>query len=208
MARYKNKSKRAYAPPPPPPPREPGAWSDRSIAKAGMWISAVAALAAIVALALQYLEINGDYDYKRRQAEPELNVNFSNSAGRFILTINSIGVGDAKLKWFEALVDGSVVPTWDHWVSALGHMGEAHYENFHVPIPGVYARGFSGVLLQIPSGPLERLLWQQRGRMNFRMCYCSIFDECFISSGVEETEKVKACGAKSPLRFYAPSMDP
>lgn len=120
-------------------------------------------------------------------------------------TVINQGVGPARVRWMEIRVDGSAVPD----SSAL--MARAARLPASAPVdrgPHMYTYSVQGrvmrageeiTFLRWHHDARRDLTWNaldkaRFGRMEIRVCYCSVFDECWIShSDSPDPEPVAQC---------------
>ena len=115
-----------------------------------------------------------------------------NKGGQTIsLGISNAGVGPAKVHWLELSYDGRPTPSLRSMVIAC--CGEVE-RNGHLSTPlsfnatrlqsGVLRAGETVNVFTLPRTPENAAAWDRLDsasrRLGFRVCYCSVFDECWI----------------------------
>ncbi len=94
------------------------------------------------------------------------------------------GVGPAIVAWYEAVVDGEVVPSLHtaEFVNALDLPMRPSGFGYMIPSGSAYRAGWVGKLLWFPLGAFQRelMLKLREHRVEVRACYCSITDECWL----------------------------
>lgn len=108
------------------------------------------------------------------------------------------GLGPAVINVFEVTVDGKPVTTWDAVMVAFGIDVASAKGKYSIPVPGSY----------IPTGPTQPWLWlesppearaalvKNSQRVNIKLVYCSVYDECWERSGAGEPKAVAKQEAK------------
>lgn len=101
---------------------------------------------------------------------------------RFRLIAQNVGIGPARVRDFKVTVDGAPHVTWDSAMRELtGHDEKLSYSfsaiNGRTIPPDRTVEIF--VLKELEL--IEKVLGDQE-RLEFEACFCSIFDECWITS--------------------------
>ncbi len=145
---------------------------------------------------------------------PYLQSSFSNQdhagADRINLTVTNAGVGPAKLETVEMFLNGRSVPNSETLMSRCcdvdpDHPGPIHWVTG--PQSAVLRPGEVIELLALPKTAENQQVWERLNRslasITFQGCYCSVFDECWISDlqGFKPTP-VKSC--PTPATPYKP----
>ena len=178
------------------------------------WSEYVATVAALAISLISLWVAVGTEDANRKMVAatswPFLQVDKSNVDGQgrpdIALSVVNSGVGPAKVESFEV--------SW----RGREYRGSAAYlrdccGRRAVPFPSkpgqtpvvtggvagtVIRAGESRTFLDMPLGPDNVAAWhaldRARFEMHFRICYCSVFDECWLSTFVSlESERVGKC---------------
>lgn len=100
---------------------------------------------------------------------------------RLRLFAENVGIGPARVKHFEVTVDGQVQPTWGAAMnSLLGDTTSVNYVQSTIGNRTIPAGG-EVLMFELHDKQLMPRLSEQFDRLNFEACYCSIFDECWIT---------------------------
>ncbi len=114
------------------------------------------------------------------------------------------GLGASQIKSFRVLVDGEPKTTWQETLIALRIKDEAivrgikredlEYE-CSVPYIGSIRRpGTEDTLIWFMPGAGADMLARETHRIYIEMCYCSLYEECWITTNIEgEERKVQNC---------------
>ena len=178
---------------------------------------AVAIAALVTSVTSIWLSLSqGDEMARLVQAQswPYLEYESSNTGDdgpQIDLVVRNAGVGPAKVESFAVLWDGKPVKGWASLVKACC-LADGTPTNQPLDIPKltgghalsskliqrVLRASDSVTLLRLPKSEANAELWTKlddaRFRIQFRICYCSVFDECWTSDLRSTTQTlVKAC---------------
>jgi hypothetical protein len=151
-------------------------------------LSIAVGVAAICAVAIAVYQAKIMREQQRASAWPYIVQ--SNSFGErtpYLRQMHNAGVGPARVRWFEVLVDGKPLSHWADVVRAMTGESEPGliYSSFrrgHVMLPGV-----SETILQLPPGPRALKFWSAaQTRLATIVCYCSVYDECWRADDRED----------------------
>ena len=119
-------------------------------------------------------------------------------------TVVNQGVGPARVRWMEVRVDGQAVPnTTALMLRAAGLTLDARIDRRDAYTSGIQGRvlraGEEITFLRWHHAAQREPVWSaldkaRFGRIVIRTCYCSVFDECWIShSETPDTLRVDQC---------------
>lgn len=107
-------------------------------------------------------------------------------------SVENLGVGPAKLRTLEVLIDGQAVNGHNALIRAASALADDENLDaanvFSVPVGGRVLRpGESITFLRWDRGDDVAGRWEaldraRFGRLTMRACFCSVFDECWIST--------------------------
>lgn len=158
-------------------------------------LSVCAIIVAVSAVLVAVFEVRTEREFQEISVLPYIYQYDSNRDGAYHRFVHNLETGPALVRSFEIRVDGELVGSWPAAVDALtGENG---------PMTVTTLR--SGFLLP-PDQPLdllrlplesigERFYAEVRAeRLSTRICYCSLYDACWISTdAATEPEAVAAC---------------
>jgi hypothetical protein len=101
------------------------------------------------------------------------------------MKIENAGVGPAKLVSLEIFQDDKRLHTPRDLVSALDPTNPRPNLSLGITLPTVLRAGTDMLILGMKREGNEALwdkLNRERFRFRFRACYCSVFDECWVSN--------------------------
>ena len=129
--------------------------------------------------------------------QPRLFINFyHNDTGAGWQLLND-GLGIARIRGFRALFDGTRM-NMGSMTDALPPFGilttKVKYSN---PYAGLVIPADPNriiILLSVPPGPAADTLVRDNARVTFELCYCSIYNECWLASSRDfESKKDNSC---------------
>ncbi len=161
-------------------------------------LSVCAIIAAITAVAIAVYEARITREYQKISVWPYVMQYNEHIPGQTDYTRNiaNNGIGPAVIRSFRVYVDGEPQQNWNGVLNAL--IGEQEpaliYSSMHrgkVLLPGV-----AEAIMRLPAGERATRFWQatQGGRFVTQLCYCSLYDECWVArGGAGEPEAVREC---------------
>ena len=168
-------------------------------------LSLCAIVAAVAAVGVSVYEARIDRAHQRISVWPYLSQYNSNESGDYLRIVSNVGLGPALVRSFQVRVDGKTVKTWREAIFALtGEPGGplAAYSYGSLGRGQVLLPGAPYTLLKMPLQPTGLRFHQQVDRMWTRVCYCSLYEECWIADSAEdEPRRVGDCPAGREAEF-------
>ncbi len=158
---------------------------------------ASAIVIALASLGITLYEAKATRDHDRMSVWPRLAQEASDSAGRYERTITNVGLGPALVRSFEVRLDDTVQTSWTPVVTALllGHPPDGSF--FSAVGPGtVLLPGRTIHVLTVIAGKLSDTAMAQDYRVASRICYCSLYGECW-STATHQAEPTRVPGCAS-----------
>lgn len=156
---------------------------------------AIALLALIfsgIALGVALYEAYNNRQTAQATVKPILETSFEFNKNGTGWELHNSGVGPAAIKWFDVLVDGAQVPSWQLVGGALNLSKGAGY-TFIIPTGKTYPAGTSKQLFWVEDGNEQEKIIRNATRVRFRFCYCSIRDECWIKEAGSDVPAEADC---------------
>ena len=125
---------------------------------------------------------------------------------KFEVIVGNRGIGPAIVKFAEVSVDEEPQPSWFHVVDTIADGRRFGLSNFNLQ-GTVLSPGEDITLLSIEAqfATLETVVafrdLARSDRMKFRVCYCSVFDDCqalLLSVNGPETTPLDSCPTANP----------
>ena len=164
-------------------------------------VSASATIIAIAALATAVYQAKLSRDQAAASVWPYLLQGSSGNDG-YAAIVQNLGVGPAKVGGFEVTIDGKPAKNWANVAEAMGvklswtgHRTTSFRPGIVVPAGAVID------LLHLPDSADARIFRSQLDRMRVRICYCSIYDECWTVATKESPAPAKLCRDDEARRF-------
>jgi hypothetical protein len=142
-------------------------------------IAKFALILSAVSLTVSSFQAYNNRKTSHAQVKPIVNVSFEYRTEGSGWELRNKGVGPASFKWFQVLVDGVPVPTWDFVPRALEFPEDAHFR-FAVPSRGTYSAGEVVKIFWVEPGEADKKLRKGAQRIAFKYCFCSVQDDCWI----------------------------
>ena len=120
-------------------------------------------------------------------------------ANRFQFVVQNAGIGPARIRDVRVTIDGDPVKTWSDVIRALG--GDTLPKGLRYTQSQITGRtlppGDPMTVFELTDGPTSERINASIGRFDMTLCYCSVFDECWVSrySELREPEPVAECRA-------------
>ena len=152
-----------------------------------MSVSAIVAAIAAVLVAAYEARINREY--QRISVWPRIQQSNSFAgADTYQRIVSNVGVGPALIRSVQVNVDGVARRNWSDVIHALigkpapGHIYSALHAGY-VVLPNK-----DMTVLKIPPGEDAQKFWEQTQtpRLSIRICYSSLFDECWVSDSLAD----------------------
>ena len=119
------------------------------------------------------------------------------------LSIENLGVGPAKVRSFEVLIDGHAVADHNALIRAAAGLEEnVDYDQstfYSLPVTGRVLRAGETLSFarwdrtEVVAQPWAALDQARFGRLELRVCYCSVFEECWVNT-LQATDPQPAAG--------------
>ncbi|RUO36096.1 hypothetical protein CWE13_09480 [Aliidiomarina shirensis] len=134
-----------------------------------------------------------DREYARASVWPKLELFRSYSGEEFSYGVANKGTGPAIIQYAKVSVGSKPIKRWSE-VSEFSNITQSHINSITVPsgqtVTPLHYRG------ELISDILEF-----DEKINIELCYCSIYQECWIVNRSNETQQVKQCMVSSEEAF-------
>jgi hypothetical protein len=167
-------------------------------------VSSSASLVAVIALGTSLYEARLNREQQRASVWPYVTQgNTGTYTASYARVVRNVGIGPAKVRSFQVWVRGRPRHSWREVFDAV-----------HAPVSGsayltaglargmVLPPGVEVKLLAISDSAAAVVFAQRLKQVDTRICYCSLYDECWADArGMEEPEPVDSCPAEPALEF-------
>ena len=163
----------------------------------GKLAASSAIVVALASLAITLYEARATREHDRMSVWPRLVQETSDSGGRYDRVITNAGLGPALIKSFEIRLDDTVRSSWSPVVQALVSPAPVPGYFFSAVGPGtVILPGHTLHVLTILAERLSSVAAERDPRLVSRVCYCSLYGECWAAESRHlEPKSVARCSA-------------
>ncbi|GAA0707883.1 hypothetical protein [Dokdonella soli] len=171
--------------------------------------SALALAVSVFALAIGAYQTRLMQGQARASVWPFLSIGYTYSsntdANGFIWTIVNNGVGPAKVESVTLSLDGKPMKRWDDVLAALGAPQDSNSAMSSISgevIPPDTNRETTIPAIKINSREAASLFKQAEARFRMDICYCSVYDECWIAHWQKaRVDPVGQCDTTGTVQF-------
>lgn len=186
-----------------PEPRKTGhRWVDFTIAGSALTVSVISLVVAIGHGRTMEKMADANARLVKASSWPFMGAHMGVNENAIVLGVANEGVGPAKVRWVQVTYDGRPArSTLDLLARCCGLTPNGHVDYaFSLLTNTVVRAGDSVDMITLKREPLNAQIYEPLRRnalrVGFRICYCSVFDECFISNGMSlDTRPVDRCVA-------------
>src|SRR4051812_39016835 len=167
------------------------------------YLSLGVGLAVIGALVVSLYQANLARAQLRASAWPYLTQGNDWSTGDYQWTVSNQGVGPAKIRSFQVMVDSQPVQTWNAAVRMLTGSGDSTLTYSSFGRGSVMPAGSTRPLLRLRKGERAQQFWiAAQRRLRTVTCYCSVYDECWSAdSELRDPVPIDACTTDPAAEF-------
>jgi hypothetical protein len=178
--------------------------------------SQIAQFSGVLALAISFLALAvGAYQTRLMQEQARASVwpyvtigkNEDTTQGQesFTWRADNNGVGPAKIQSVQVFLDGTPYRNWHELFAKLAPEQEFHGATSSlngIVLPASLNRETTIEMVK-PNTPERAKVFQQaQERIRIEVCYCSVYDECWIAHSLKTTsETVARCDTGGKLQF-------
>jgi hypothetical protein len=169
-------------------------------------IAVSAVVISMCALVVSFYEVSVMRGDQRASVWPYLDVEMSYSADGFGIQAANNGIGPAVVRSVQVEVDGEPAEDWDDVIERLvGPNSGIDYSIYRVnPINGeVLPAETVARLFEVGGGwtDIKRQLADGFGRVSWRICYCSVYEECWTLDSAGDGRLEGVCRPDPPREF-------
>jgi hypothetical protein len=177
-------------------------WVDFVIAGSALLISVISLVVAIGHGEIMRQMAEANARLVKANSWPFIGAHMSVGEKAISLGIANEGVGPAKVRWVQVTYDGKPArSTLELLTRCCGLTPGGHVDYEYALLTNTVVRAGDTVdMITLRREPVNesifKILRPNARRVGFRVCYCSVFDECFISDGLSlDTHTVGRCVA-------------
>lgn len=154
-----------------------------------MLIALSAIFTSVVAVAVAIYSAYVDRTYARASVWPSIMIAQSHLGDNLKYVVINQGTGPALIKYARIGTASQYYPTWRALLNDTGH-SKANFTQAHISSGVVRA---SQQIVAFETNNKDLIAALDNVLVNAEICYCSIYDECWISTGGMVTREVEAC---------------
>lgn len=163
----------------------------------------IAGSALIVSLITAFASIYSafiDRAYARSSVWPRLEIHrsYDGSGAYFSYGVNNKGTGPAVIKYAKLSYNDKVLKSWPEYLQMRSGRAVGHTQS-HIGSK-VLSAGESIKPLETRDKEVATLLADEDG-LQIELCYCSIYDECWLTDRTNTPTPVAQCTIDDKLRF-------
>lgn len=159
---------------------------------ADRWIAIATSIAAFAALAFVMWDSSPERKYRKLAIPPKVVVSylFNETGSGFVMT--NASSGPAVIYWTTVTIDGRVMPTWIDVSAALGSTTMLEFSSI---IPADMLKPETQQQIFWVAGDALDTAWQGKdSRVEIETCYCSIFEECWVTTRLKPNpQPINSC---------------
>ncbi len=161
-------------------------------------VSFAALVLSVLALMVSVLEVSAIREDQRVQVWPYMTVASSFGPNGYSLEAINKGIGPARVRTMEVLFDGKPVDDIDKLiVDTVGEDDAFSYDLYRTSniAQSVMSADERATLFAVPwEDRTRRLSSVWHGRLSVRVCYCSVYDDCWMAELDDgEPESIETC---------------
>ncbi|MEM9056832.1 MAG: hypothetical protein AAGD86_05105 [Pseudomonadota bacterium] len=173
--------------------------STRWYHKSEMVMAASAVIVSVAAVVVAVYSAWIDRSFARAATWPHLEIYRSYADDRLSHGVSNRGTGPAIVHYAVLEDDGTAYPTWFAWLDARHTVPEEGFIQSHISTR-VLSPEQQVEVFSTNNAALARAVFANDG-MNLRLCYCSVFDECWLTDGANRPERVASCDTQPATPF-------
>ena len=188
---------------------EPSNGAARRLATSSNVASTLALAVSIFALAIGAWQTRLMQSQARASVWPHLSIGYTYNSkvdeNGFVWNVDNNGVGPARIDTVEVALDGRPMKTWKDVLKALGFHGELRVSTTSFSgdvIPPSLNRETAISAIRINEADAAALFKAAVPRFTMDICYCSVYDDCWIAHWQNpKVDAVARCVARPETAF-------
>jgi hypothetical protein len=167
----------------------------------------VAVFIALTSLSITLYEAQATREHDRMSVWPRLSQESSDSGGIYDRAITNVGLGPALVRSYEVRIDGTPRTSWERVVTELVAATNKKPGFFfsHVGAGTVILPGHTLHVLTVMGREFSSLAIAQDHRVVSRLCYCSLYGECWsAASDKTDPAPVRTCAGAADTTSIGP----
>ena len=188
---------------------DPNTTSSQKRSRAPELTSMLALAVSIFALAIGAWQTRLMQSQARASVWPHLEIGYTYNSNvdenAFLWRIDNNGVGPARIETIALTFDDKPMPHWSDAIEALGFHGAQHTSTSSLAgevIPPSLNRETAIEALRVNQRELAAAIKQNASRFGMDICYCSVYDDCWVAHWMKpKPDAVERCEASPDKAF-------
>jgi hypothetical protein len=177
--------------------------SPRSKWSPDSWIALSAMIVALCALILSVIEGRATRKHARLSVRPLVTISGTVNEHGSGWKLGNAGLGPALVRWFEVSVDGRPVRNWLEFEEAVGLPQGTQFRYWVPQRATAFPPQEPRELFWVMPGPADQALRTTKAKITMRMCYCSMYEECWLATGGPNIPPYQSCPEEPSVLFQA-----
>ena len=155
-------------------------------------IAIIASMAAFALLAFVMWDSSPERKYRKLALPPQVVVSYlvNDRGSGFVMT--NAGKGPAVLYWTTVTVDGKALPTWTDVSTALSSKTMLKFSSI-IPADMLIPESQQQIFW-VDDDTLDKDWQGKDSRVEIETCYCSIFEECWVTTRLKpDPQPINSC---------------
>ena len=171
-------------------------WYKKAEMVIGLSALAVSLVAMFVGVYSAYL----DRAFARASVWPKVEVRsiYSAQQQRLIYQVENVGTGPAKIKYARVSLDNQPVQSWQELASLAEQPAKFSVDSIRQRVLPALAK-FRAITTEDPA--LAEALHRAKASTSIDICYCSVFEDCWLASLNRPSTQVPHCNLPESQRF-------
>ena len=169
--------------------------------KAEMLIGVSALVVSLVALIVGVYSAYLDRAFARASVWPKVEVHsiYSSTQKKLVYRVTNVGTGPALIEHAIVKYKSKVVKDWDELSLLLGHKSRL-FSTEHIGsrvLPAL--KTIDAIVTE--DGKFAETFREAQPDVNIEICYCSVFDQCWLTNNEDKSTVTASCNVDSNNLF-------
>ena len=157
-----------------------------------MLVALSAIFISICALVATIYEANLERQNQLLSVWPRIIIQTNTGDHEYSISAVNKGLGPALIKTAKVTVDGKEANSWQEIFKELG-VSDDYSQNSNELSSSIISRDEAVPAIEIKSAKVGKKLREESKRIDVEICYCSVYDDCWLVSKSEQYKPVEQC---------------
>lgn len=162
-----------------------------------MIVALAAVLISLCALVATIYEANLQRKGQLLSVWPNLSVVTKKGDNGYHIAVANKGLGPALVKTFRVEVDNQPVYSWQETIESLDISGNFHTQT-HSISSNIISANEETIAFAVSDTTIGNLLSKADARIQIEICYCSVYEDCWLVKKDEPVKVVEKCDVTHP----------